>query len=297
MSKPTTTLLSADPKHLTHDASQTDSNPAPTPGDSDPLLGLSVPALLDSGVSFTAVKTTPAPVITQTLYLTEQGDTAAISVNDIHQGQIGDCFLLSSIGELALWHPSFIQNMIKVGANGTETVTLFKAANGSLPSWFTTAFKVATQTVTNSFPTNSVNNGATQDLVGTQKEIWPQVIEKAYAQANGGYGGIQNGGSPVIALEELTGHAATWQPASTVTLALLQSHMAAGDLIVMDTGPGGSAKFNLVGSHAYMFEGLVGSGSSASVKLGNPWGLDQPALIPVSQLSQGIVEVDIGHIT
>src|SRR5690349_24763804 len=40
--------------------------------------------------------------LTQVLYLQEAGDTSLISVRDINQGQMGDCFLLSSIGEIAL---------------------------------------------------------------------------------------------------------------------------------------------------------------------------------------------------
>jgi hypothetical protein len=72
--------------------------------------------------------------LTQVLYLQEAGNTSLIAVSDINQGQIGDCFLLSSIGELALWHPSAITDMICANANGTETVTLYLAATGQLPS-------------------------------------------------------------------------------------------------------------------------------------------------------------------
>jgi hypothetical protein len=44
-----------------------------------------------------------------------------------------------------------------------------------------------------------------------------------------------------------------------------------------------------------MFEGVSGSGANAMVKLGNPWGYDQPSLIALSQLSKaGIDEVDVG---
>ena len=59
--------------------------------------------------------------------------------------------------------------------------------------------------MTNSFPSNSVNNGATQDVLNGQKEIWVQVLEKAVATLNGGYNDIANGGIPSIAMEELTG--------------------------------------------------------------------------------------------
>jgi hypothetical protein len=243
---------------------------------------------------FAAVVAPPVP--TQTLYLTEPGNGAAISLNDIQQGQIGDCFLLSSIGEIALLRPSFISSMIHPNSNGTETVALYEASNGRRPGWSTTAFKTVSETVTNVFPSYSVNNGIGQDVVGSQKEIWPQVLEKAVATLDGGYGAIANGGSPVIAMEELTGHAASFMSPANLTLASLQSLIKAGDLLVMDTLPYGALPDGLVNNHAYMFEGVTGSGATAAVHLGNPWGFDQPAPILLSQLSHGIAEVDIGHL-
>jgi hypothetical protein len=237
------------------------------------------------------------PLITQTLYLTEPGEAGAINVADINQGQIGDCFLLSPIGEIAMQKPSFISNMIHLNANGTESVTLYRASNGSLPSWNTTSFKAVAETVTNVFPNYSVNNGATQDVVGSQKEIWPQVLEDAVATLNGGYAAIAGGGSPVIAMEELTGHAAGYMAPASLTLALLQSFVAAGDLIVMDTLARGALPNNLVNSHAYMFDGITGTGAAATVHLLNPWGFDQPTAMLVSQLSHGFAEVDIGRLS
>ena len=139
---------------------------------------------------------------TQVLYLQEGGDATVIAVTDINQGQIGDCFLLASIGELALWHSSAITNMIHVNADGTETVTLYVAASGQLPTYGTTSFKPSFVTIDNTFPSNAVNNGASQGVVGSQKEIWVQVLEKAVATLNGGYSAISNGGNPMIAMEE-----------------------------------------------------------------------------------------------
>jgi hypothetical protein len=247
----------------------------------------------NAGVSSGAVSA--LAVLTQTLYLTEPGDTSAINIDDIHQGQLGDCFLLSSFGEIALLQPTFISKMIHANANGTETVALYEVGNGRLSGWNTTAFKSVSETVTNVFPTDAVNNGAGQDVVGNQKEIWPQVLEKAVATLDGGYSAIANGGSPVIAMEELTGHAASYMSPASLTLAALQAFIKAGDLIVMDTLPNGALPDSLVNNHAYMFESVSGSGASATVHLGNPWGFDQPAPILLSQLSRGVAEVDIGH--
>jgi len=252
--------------------------------------------------SFEAAAAAPAAVKTSVpataLYLTEPGDTNAISVDDIHQGQIGDCFLLSSIGELALFHPSFISNMIHSNSNGTETVTLYTGANGKLPGFGTTAFKQVSETVTNTFASNGVNNQASQDVVNGQKEIWPQVLEKAVAALNGGMSAISNGGYPTIAMEELTGKAATWMAPSAVTATGLAAFAAAGDLLTFDTSTASKQPYGLVADHCYMFDSLTTVGGVAEVKVDNPWGPSyDPSMIPVSQLSKAFVELDIGKVS
>jgi hypothetical protein len=251
------------------------------------------PAALDS------FRTSPgaqaSATLTDTLYLQEAGDTSVIGVADINQGQIGDCFLLSSIGELALFHPAAIMNMIHANPDGTETVTLHEASNGRLPTFGTTSFESVGVTVNNSFPAYAVNNGASQDVYGDYKEIWPQVLEKAVATLDGGYTAIANGGNPVIAMEELTGESATYMSPAALTLANLDSFVAAGDLIALDTSTAPGLPFNLVSNHAYMFGGVTMQGGVPEVTLLNPWGFDQPAAIPLSELSRGFIEVDVGH--
>ncbi len=250
------------------------------------------PGHIGAAANSTVLATT---TLTQVLYLQEASTASLISVSDINRGQIGDCFLLSSIGELALWHPGAITGMICTNSNGTETVTLNLAATGQLPSYFTTTFETTSVTINDTFPSNAVNNGATQDVLNGQKEIWVQVLEKAVATLEGGYGAISYGGSPVIAMEELTGQPATWMAPGSLTLQQLQAFMAAGDLIVMDTPSSGFLPYGLVNCHAYMFERLTMVGGTAMVQLGNPWGFDQPSAIPLSLLSTGIAEVDIGR--
>lgn len=232
--------------------------------------------------------------LTDVLYLQEAGTTAAISVYDINQGQIGDCFLLSPIGEIALWRPSAITNMIHANANGTETVTLYVASNGSLPGYDTTGYKAVSVTVSNVFPTNTVNNGATQDVVNGQREIWVQVLEKAVATLDGGYAAIANGGYPFGAMEELTGQAATCVSPGSLTVQMLQSDLAAGDLITMDTVPSAVLAYGLYGDHCYMFESVTMVNGTAMVQLLNPWGFDEPSLIPLAKLSAAFDEIDIG---
>ncbi len=229
------------------------------------------------------------------LYLQEPGDTAAVSVNDLFQGNLGDCFLIASIGELAIEDPTAITNMIQSNGNGTETVTLYEAAGGTRPRFSTTQFQPVQVTVTNQFPNYTVDSTPGQDVVGNEKAIWPQVLEKAYAKLNGGYAAINEGGYPVIAMEELTGHHATSISPAKLTLSRLESYVSAGDLVVMDTRNRSKLPDNLLGDHAYMFEGVTMSGSTPMVHLGNPWGTDQPRAISLAHLSKGFSEIDIGQ--
>jgi hypothetical protein len=52
---------------------------------------------------------TPADPSKQSLYIKEAGDSTDVSENDIHQGQVGDCFVLSSVGEIAKLKPDVIK--------------------------------------------------------------------------------------------------------------------------------------------------------------------------------------------
>lgn len=251
---------------------------------------------LTAAIKSPAVVMTSAP-LTNVLFLQESGDATAISVSDINQGQIGDCYVLASIGELALFHPTFISNMIHDNGDGTYTVALWTATNGSLPTFGTTAFAAASVTVDSNFLSIGVNNGATQGVGGGQKEVWVQVLEKAVAVLGGGYQSIAYGGNPCIALEELTGCTATWLSPRSVTLTQVQSYIAAGYELVFDTASTSNLPYNLVSSHAYMFQSLSTINGVTYVNLLNPWGMNQPAAIPFSALatSGAIVEIDVGH--
>ena len=263
----------------------------------DDVLGQLLP---DAGGPVEAAASVSAPVqvgaMTQALYLTESGDKAAITMNDIHQGQMGDCFLVSPLGELAKTHPDAIRNMIHQNADGTETVTLYvPKTGGTMPMPGTSNLKPINVTVSNVFPNYSVNNGANQDVVGSQKEIWAQVLEKAVATVRGGYNAIAYGGNPATVMEQLTGQRADAYYPSSLSADMLKTFAAAGDLITFDTPNRAGLGYNLVGGHAYEFDGVVNTANGPAVSLKNPWGFGDPSLIPVSQIGRTFAEVDVGR--
>ncbi len=252
----------------------------------------------------------------QELFLKEPGDAQDISDDDIHQGRLGDCYLLSSLGEIARINPAVIRQMVKDNGDGTYTVTLYKRKSGAghfIAGALTghPAMEPVKITVDGNFPTGtdedkgSANQGADQDKVGSKKEIWVQVIEKAYAKLNGGYKEI-SGGHASDAMTALTGQDAS-ESSMTGFLGIggvsqddLVKAFQAGKPVVLNTPKKDNLPFNLVGPHAYMLEDIVvGTDGKAMVTLRNPWG-DNPGnanpliKIKFEDLSKGITSVDIG---
>ncbi len=235
-----------------------------------------------------------------------------ISDADIHQGVLGDCYLLSSIGEIARINPDIIRKMIKDNHDGTYTVTLHRRKGGFgafVAGLFGghPEFEAVEETVDGNFPTGtghnqgSVNQGAGQDETAGKKEIWLQVLEKAFAKLHGGYSNIGDGAWPKDAMETLTGQEATHAEVSGATsLADLQAAFTAGKPMVFNTPKSNTLPFGLVGPHAYMLEEIkMGAGGKATLVLRNPWGYNpgtSSALVnvPFEALASGIGSVDIG---
>ena len=128
--------------------------------------------------------------------------TSAPSVNDINQGQIGDCYFEASMCVVAKQNPDIIKNMFIDNQNGTYGVQFY---SGGKPVYITIDNKLPVTTFGgfNSAPSAS----------------WSNLLEKAYSQlqafgdmtGNGkyspgsSYATIGNGGYGVFALAEITG--------------------------------------------------------------------------------------------
>ena len=210
------------------------------------------------------------------------------SMNDINQGALGDCFLLSSLAEVACQNSGVISSMFTSNGNNTYGVKFY--VDG-----------VADYVTVNNSLASSVNSGA---------DIWASLAEKAYTQLqtsgivtgaglNDGnsYSTIGNGGAPEFALEEITGASkitdfmaagTSWYNISynsslaytgytsgnstTSVLNALVADLAHGDDVILSsyTNASSGGKTTLVADHAMSIYGF--DSTTGELEVRNPWG-------------------------
>ncbi len=188
-----------------------------------------------------------------------------ISERDVSQGAIGDCYFLAALASVAKSNPAILRDAIAQNADGTVTVTFH--ANG----------KKVPITVDADLPALDLPLIDRANIFGgstTPGELWPALVEKAYAQWKGGYSAIGNGGWMAPALEAITG-----APARDYRLAglkaeqvatLIEAAAAQGRPMTASTD-GNPGLRDLVENHAYSVFGVVRHDGEAWVQLRNPW--------------------------
>lgn len=124
-----------------------------------------------------------------------------VSANDIRQGALGDCYLLSAMSIIAHTRPDLIKKIFhpdsRVYRNeGLYSIMLYQ---GKIPHVISVDDKFL---VSSSSKTHAFVRLCT-DKKSNEREIWPLLVEKAYAKFHGSYGNIE-GGHVHTALEELT---------------------------------------------------------------------------------------------
>lgn len=125
-----------------------------------------------------------------------QGDSTYIHHNDVEQGSLNDCYILSALAAVARSNPALLANRVNFIGNNTYEVTLYRRTwNGN--------YQAVTHQVTASFPDLGFNIGAAP---GDNGEIWVQLFEKAFAIHYGNsYQSINSAGNPAKPLSELLG--------------------------------------------------------------------------------------------
>ena len=187
---------------------------------------------------------------------------------DVVQGQVGDCWLMASLAEIAARDPNLIKGMFqKVGTNTVNGVTV---------DVYTARFFVGGQTRYLTVDTELPAGGGWADR--PFGDLWAALAEKAYVQANGlGWANSQNvgsdsyhaieGGYPSYCMEFLTGKGAKQFDVDPNSLA---TNFQAGKFEVLCTGDPDSSE--IVPHHCYAVVGY--NAATRKFKLYNPWGAD-----------------------
>jgi hypothetical protein len=104
------------------------------------------------------------------------GPSGAPTCQDVNQGYVGDCYFVSSLGEIALKDPSVIENM--VSGNGDDAYGVRFIVNGK-PDYVT---------VNSELPIMGGGyewaNGSTLEFANGTSDDWVGLVEKAYAELN-----------------------------------------------------------------------------------------------------------------
>jgi hypothetical protein len=238
------------------------------------------------------------------LSVKQEGDRSAIDPKDVQQFKLGDCFVLAPVAALAsteegraLIEKAIVPNKNEKGEVTSYTVTLHEPET----HWFrATTFTEKKVTVDPVFAVGHADP-VRPGLPGAEKEIWPLVLEKAFAEYLGGYNKLHQGGLPALAMELLTG-----KPADTKGLFLFWSYgprelakdLSEGKMVVLNTEPGldsGNA-YDLIKSHSYQVTGTQTVNGKLCVTLHNPWNKDEPKPVPFDELHTWFDNVAVGSV-
>ena len=209
------------------------------------------------------------------------GSSGAPKYTDVSQGYLGDCYFVSSLGEVALQDPAAIESMITNNGNGTYGVRFY--VNGQ-PDYVT---------VNEQLPVTGGGyrwaNGSSLEFANSTSDNWVALVEKAYAELNAqtaaphgmalgaasdSYAGIAagNGSALTLITDQSEAPTALYAGESASKLASVLTSVASsfssGQEVLMST-PGNSSG-NLVGDHMYMVTGINAKTGQLSIQ--NPWG-------------------------
>ncbi len=251
------------------------------------FLGTDVPTLTDSSYVYKTVSGSLFPTTP--------------SIANEFQGELGDCYFISSLGTIADQDPAAIEDMFVNNGDGTYTIRFYtgtygysyNASNGSYSDGFTNGTGTAQYVTVNlQLPATAsgmlvyADYGANYANAGNA--LWIPLLEKAYAEWNqtgaegrdgtNSYAGIEGGWMATVDAQVL-GHNATDYMMGTATEQQLISALSSGEAVTIGTL---NTEYGLYGSHAYAVTAY--NASTNTFTLYNPWGFDQPGQLSWSEL-------------
>lgn len=230
----------------------------------------------------------------------------SVSELDIHQGYVGDCWLLAAAADVAKQEPGTIRKMFIDDGDGSFTVHLFDAAGKSS---YVTVNRWLPETSSGKF----IFAGQGQSLSSPAAKLWVPLLEKAVAQLNhsgrlddsrdvsNSYQGLASGygGYGMIYLTGLTQSSLN----NALNQASFNAAVSAGKLVTLlskgsDTDPVRTIDlWDVVPNHEYAL--LNYKPSTGIYTLFNPWGtLNSNANVEIgvtwSQLTDIFLSYDTG---
>ncbi len=228
-----------------------------------------------------------------TLFVKGKEDANAIELNDVTQGQTGDCFLLAGIGAIAKRRPDNVRDIIKDNGDGTYDIRLYdQRLDGT--------FEQRNETVDGKLKGDGhAKYGDTAKADGKeQKEAWTVLVEKAYIQGIiGSYKTAGKGGSPGDVMTALTGRQAEVKANANLSAADFAALLKSNRAIVLSTPDKASEiangkmrskfqEYKLVEDHAYVLQEVKTNKEGKEVAvLYNPWGT-QHAEVPLEEAKE-----------
>ena len=194
-----------------------------------------------------------------------------ISYDDVIQGSIANCYMVSAYSSLAQQNPEAIKNAIKDNGDGTFDVRFFEKRGGR--------YAPVTVKVDSDIPVE-LGTTAKYGKARDTKEAWVTVLEKAYAQWKGGYETIGNGGNAGTVFEALTGKPPNWTSTTSATPDQLHSQLTTAlarhkPITAGTHGKDSGVDYTGTGVYAWHAYSLIGTSTENGekfVQLRNPWG-------------------------
>jgi hypothetical protein len=260
-------------------------------------------------------------------------DVDDITPADVRQNQMGDCHLMATLSALAgtpqgraLIRNAIAENRDAQGQVVSYSVALYERRPTPLGSALGRVKDLdkelgaeavdahhtlsrVTVTVDGKYACGHAT--APESDKGTH-EVWPVVLEKAIAQASGGYDAINGGSLSHRSMEMLTGQPASfhsltsaWSPLrivpGTYAPSDISAAVAAGKLVVLNTKPtlgsqGQATPYGLQSEHAYSVAQIVTVNGTPCALLRNPWGRSDPQPIPLDKLPDFFAGACVGSV-
>jgi hypothetical protein len=210
--------------------------------------------------------------------------TKKITITAVDQGNLGDCYYVSSLASIAQFEPEIIQNIITEIGDNNYTVNFFDVFDEKEVEYKKLPWSKVPVTING----NLERVGNTPKYSYTEEdpnELWFPLLEKAYATWKGGYDTIGNGGYPDVALAELTGRKSfcVSTEAKYFKSAAIQKNTILGIFekaernnwkMVCATGGSGEVQDknnpDVYTGHAYSYIGY--NHETHMIQLRNPWG-------------------------